>query len=308
MCDGLFGDVWYRNDRFQALAERNFVARIECHRGLADFLESLSSRVGDPFGSTGGWLHEEVKPTFPMQKYPLLEICVENLDAAVAAERGGADRIELCENLAVGGLTPSTELMSSVRRAVNIPIFAMIRPRGGDFVYSALEFEQMVRDLASAKACDVDGVVFGLLQTNCCVDLPRTKELVELAGPLPVTFHRAFDEAPDLRAALGDVIASGAARILTSGGKSSAERGTAAISELVKWAGEEIGILAGGGINAENLRRVVQDTGAREFHSGLSSTVPYPRTNDAVFETEVRRLAEVLKNPTPTANSVSKRA
>ena len=304
MCDGLFGDVRYRDDRFQALAERNLVAHHECHRGLADFLESLSSRVGDPFGSTGGWLREEVKPTFPMQKYPLLEICVENLDAAVAAEHGGADRIELCENLAVGGLTPSTELMSSVRRAVNIPIFAMIRPRGGDFFYSALEFEQMVRELAIAKRCRMDGAVFGLLQADGRVDVQRTKELVELARPLQVTFHRAFDETPFLREALGDVIATGAARVLTSGGKPSAGQGSAEIAALVEAGRDKIEVVAGGGINSANLESILQATHAREFHSGLSTAIPYPRTNHKAFEEEVRKLADLLRKPALAARQV----
>jgi copper homeostasis protein len=230
-----------------------------------------------------------------MNNRPLLEICVETLVAALAAERGGADRIELCENLRLGGITPSAELMRATRAQIHIPIFAMIRPRGGDFFYSAEEFARMVRDLALARNCGMDGVVFGLLNADRSVDIERTRALVELARPLPATFHRAFDEVPEMRAALDNVIASGAARILTSGGKPSAEHGTATIAELVKAAGSRIEILAGGGINAVNLETVLQSSQAREFHSGLSSGLPFPRADYSEFEAEIRRMAEALK-------------
>jgi len=237
-----------------------------------------------------------------MTKLLLLEICVETLATAQAAERGGADRIELCENLAVGGVTPSVDVLRAVRSAVRLPIFAMVRPRGGDFVYSEAEFAQMARDLACVKACGVDGLVFGLLDADRRVDVERAKQLVELASPLPVTFHRAFDEVPDPLAAMEDVAASGCARILTSGGKPSAEEGSLAISDLVKRAGDRIEILAGGGINAANIERVARRTSAREFHSGLSSTLPYPQTNAEAFEAEVQKLVEELKRES-SANS-----
>src|SRR5437764_3877904 len=137
-----------------------------------------------------------------MQKHPVLEICVENLDAAIAAERGGADRIELCENLRVGGVTPGVKLMRAVRAQIHIPIFAMVRPRGGNFCYTAAEFDEMVHDVASAADCGMDGVVLGLLNADRFVDIGRTRKLVELARPIPVTFHRAFDDAADLPAAV----------------------------------------------------------------------------------------------------------
>jgi copper homeostasis protein len=230
-----------------------------------------------------------------MTKRSLLEICVETLDAALAAARGGADRIELCEELCVGGVTPSAELMRAVRAKVELPVFAMIRPRGGDFLYSESEFEQMVQAVATVKSCGLNGAVLGILDTGRRVDAERTRTLVERARPLPVTFHRAFDEAPDLLQALEQVIASGARRILTSGGKPNAESGSAMISELVKRAGVRIEILAGGGINPANLACLAQNSGAREFHSGLSSALPYPQTDSAAFEAEVRKLSEVLK-------------
>jgi len=230
-----------------------------------------------------------------MTNRPLLEICVETLAAALAAERGGADRIELCENLSVGGVTPSAELMRGARAQIHIPIFAMIRPRAGDFFYSKPEFEETVRDLALVRNCGMDGVVFGLLNADRLVNIERSHELVELARPLPATFHRAFDETPDLRAALESVIATGAARILTCGGKGNAEEGSAVIAELVEAAGSRIEIVAGGGISAANLGGVLRRSRAREVHSGLSSTLPYPRADHSAFETEVRKMTAILK-------------
>jgi copper homeostasis protein len=232
-----------------------------------------------------------------MTKFPLLEICVETLDAALAAERGGADRIELCENLQVGGVTPSTDLTRAVRSQVHIPVFAMIRPRAGDFLYSEMEFKQIVRDLAIAKGLGMDGVVLGLLRADQRVNIQRTRTLVDLARPLPVTFHRAFDQTPNLREALEDVIGTGAARILTSGGGPSAEQGVAALAELVDAGRKRITIMPGGGISAVNIARVLQATRAREVHSGLSTVIPAPRTDYAEFEKEVGKLAELLKSP-----------
>jgi copper homeostasis protein len=230
-----------------------------------------------------------------MNKKLLLEICVETPGTALAAERGGADRIELCEDLRAGGVTPGVELMRAVRAEVEIPVFTMIRPREGDFCYSAAEFEQMKKEVGIAKACGMDGVVFGVLKQDGTVDVQRNSELVSLAKPLPVTFHRAFDETPNLLESLEDVIATGAARILTSGGAATAEKGAARLSELVMLAGGRVTILAGGGINPANLRSLWRSTGAQEFHSGLTSARPRPRLGNGEFESEVRRLAEVLK-------------
>jgi copper homeostasis protein len=230
-----------------------------------------------------------------MKNRPLLEICVESLAAALAAERGGADRIELCENLPVGGVTPSIELMRATRAQVHIPIFVMIRPRAGDFSYTAAELQQMIADLTAARNCGMDGVVIGLLNADRLVDIERTRELVALARPLPVTFHRAFDETPSPSAALEGVIASGAARILTCGGKANAEEGGATIAELVKAAASRIKIVAGGGISATNLESVRRRSGVREIHSGLSSTLPYPRAEHSTFEAEVRKMAAMLE-------------
>jgi len=142
----------------------------------------------------------------------LLEISIEALESALAAERGGADRIELCGDLSLGGVTPGADLMRTTRAQVRIPIFSMVRPRAGDFVYSTAEFAEMKRSVVGAKEAGMDGVVLGVLTKEHRVDVERTRELTELARPLPVTYHRAFDEIADLDQALEDVIQSGAKR------------------------------------------------------------------------------------------------
>ena len=231
-----------------------------------------------------------------MKNFPLLEICVETLDAALAANRGGAGRIELCENLRAGGVTPSAELMCTVRKHVQLPVFAMIRPRIGNFVYSDLEFAEMIRDIEIAKKWGMNGVVFGLLDTEKRVDVKHTRLLVELARPLPVTFHRAFDDARNLAEALENVIATGAARVLTSGGKPNAEQGAATIAELVDMGRARINVVPGGGISPANIESILRITRASEVHSGLSTVLPSPVTDIAVFESEVRKLAKLVKN------------
>jgi copper homeostasis protein len=229
-----------------------------------------------------------------MNRKHLLEISVENLEAALAAERGSADRIELCGDLSAGGITPSTELMRAVRARLRIPIFAMIRPRAGDFVYSGAEFSAMRRSIADAKEAGMDGVVLGILTEDRRVDIERTRELIEFAKPMRVTYHRAFDEAADLRQALEDVIQSGAKRILTSGGAKSALEGAAVLTRLIETAGDRIVIVPGAGISAANVHLIAHRTKAREFHSGLSTVLPYGRHEYKRFEEEVRKLAGQL--------------
>jgi copper homeostasis protein len=224
----------------------------------------------------------------------LLEISVETAEAAAAAERGGAQRIELCADLALGGLTPSDQLMRRVRELVRMPIFAMIRPRAGNFVYSTEEIAQMRASIAAAKRAGMDGLVFGVLNGDRAVDVERTRELVKSAEPLPVTFHRAFDEVADLDTALEAVIETGAARILTSGGAPTAPQGLAALAKLVAAPGNRIIIVPGSGISASNVLEVARHTKAREFHSGLGTRIPYGSRDGALFEEEVRKLASLL--------------
>ena len=227
-----------------------------------------------------------------MSRKCLLEISVESLEATLAAARGGADRIELCGNLSAGGITPSIALMHAVREHLSIPVFVMIRPRAGDFVYSEAEFSEMQRSIGNAQESGMDGVVLGVLTKDHRVDVARTRELVEFAKPLPVTYHRAFDEAADLHQALEDVMQSGAKRILTSGGAKSALEGAAVLAELIEAAGQRIVIVPGAGISAANIEQVAQQTGAREFHSGLSEVLLYGSKDYRKFEDEVRKLAK----------------
>jgi copper homeostasis protein len=219
----------------------------------------------------------------------LVEISVESLERAVAAERGGASRIELCSALEVGGITPSAELMHAARRAVRVPIFAMVRPRGGGFVYSTAEFEEMKQSIADAGEAEMDGVVLGLLTGQESIDVVRTAELVRAAAPLPVTFHRAFDESADLFAALEDVIETGATRLLTSGGAVTAPEAVAGVAELVRRARGRLIVMPGSGITAGNVTEIVAATGVSEVHAGLSSAVARDTEAEA-FEAEVRRL------------------
>jgi copper homeostasis protein len=205
---------------------------------------------------------------------PTIEICVDAVDSALAAQHGGAQRVELCSNLLEGGVTPSAGLIATVLKSVSIPVQVMVRPRGGDFCYSRDEYDVMKQDVLTAKSLRAHGAVFGLLRPDGTVDVERTRELVELARPLPVTFHRAFDVCPDLAGALEDVIGTGADWVLTSGGASSALAGVESLARLVKTGAGRITILAGGGINHKNAREVVEKTGVHELHAGLRSVTP----------------------------------
>jgi copper homeostasis protein len=238
-----------------------------------------------------------------MSRKCLLEISVETLEGAMAAERGGADRIELCGDLSLGGVTPGADLVRTVHEQVRIPIFVMIRPRAGGFVYSTAEFAEMKRSIVGAKESGMDGVVLGVLTKDHRVDVERTRELAELANLLPVTYHRAFDESVDSHQALEDVIQSGAKRVLTSGGAKSALEGAVVLADLIEAAGERIVILPGAGISAPNIEQVARLTRAREFHSGLSAALPYGSKNYTRFEEEVRKLAEQIMRIGPAQST-----
>ena len=203
----------------------------------------------------------------------LVEACVDAIDAAIEAERGGADRLELCGELLQGGVTPSAGLIGAVWERVAIPVFVLIRPRTGDFLYDAHEVDVMLRDIAAARAMDVDGVVIGALTRDGDVDIGTVHALKEAAGRMKVTFHRAFDFARDREVALEALIELGVDRVLTSGGAATALEGAASLASLVRQANGRIGILAGGGINDDNVAEVVRESGVGEVHVRAAALV-----------------------------------
>jgi copper homeostasis protein len=198
---------------------------------------------------------------------PLLEIAAGSLASALAAQQGGADRVELCGSLAEGGITPSYGMLASARDRLRIPLYVLIRPRAGDFFYNAAEFEIMQRDIEACVRLGCDGVVIGALAIDGDVDLRGCGELVAAAGTLGVTFHRAFDAARNQARALEAVVALGCERVLTSGGCASALQGAERISELVAQAAGRIRIMAGAGIRADRLAGLVTLSRADEFHA-----------------------------------------
>jgi copper homeostasis protein len=205
-----------------------------------------------------------------------LEVCVTSVESAVAAERGGAARVELCSDLLEGGVTPSAGLIARVRERIGIGLQVLIRPRGGDFCCTDQEFAVLEHDVRTARQLGADGVVLGLLHPDGEVDGERTRRLVELARPGNVTFHRAFDMARDHLRALEDVIATGADRLLTSGGERTAELGAETIARLVQAAAGRLVVMAGGGIRTHNVRRLIERTSVAEVHAGLEEPQPSP--------------------------------
>ena len=201
------------------------------------------------------------------QSKPVLEACVDSVESAAAAEAGGASRIELCDNLNEGGTTPSAAAIAACRNQLRIPLHVMIRPRGGDFCYSDVEFETMKRDIAAARQLGADGIVIGMLQSDATIDIERTRALIALARPLSVTFHRAFDVTRDPFAALESLIGLGVDRILTSGQAASVMEGLDLIAALAARANGRIVIMACGGIDERNAAHVVTQAGVRELHA-----------------------------------------
>jgi copper homeostasis protein len=198
----------------------------------------------------------------------IFEVCAETVEACIASRVGGADRVELCSALSEGGLTPSHGLVQ-VAVQCGVPIHAMVRPRGGDYVYSPTEIAVMEADIRHMKTLGVSGVVFGLLRPDGLVDAELTKRLVAVAMPLQVTFHRAFDSAPSLSQALEDVIAAGCDRVLTSGGADDVSAGAESLAALVAQAAGRIEIAVGGGLRLADAARLASVIGARHFHASL---------------------------------------
>lgn len=201
----------------------------------------------------------------------LLEIAAYSIESAIAAEAAGAHRIELCDNPAEGGTTPSYGTLRVVREKLNIPVFPIIRPRGGHFVYSATEAEVMKQDIILCRQMGFEGVVIGLLNADATVDYATTSKFVEWAYPMDVTFHRAFDRTPNPFEALETIIKTGCTRILTSGQVPDVSKGTHLVSGLIKAAAHRITIMPGSGVRAKNIAEIALATGASEFHSSASN-------------------------------------
>ena len=204
----------------------------------------------------------------------LLEACVANVESAIAAQETGADRIELCNVLGAGGITPSFGLIETVMKKISIPVHVLIRPREGDFLYSEDEFQSMLRDIEVCRDLGVAGIVTGILKDNGSVDMARCRTLFERAQPLAMTFHRAFDLTADAFTSLEEIIQLGCRRILTSGQRASAIHGAGFISGLIKQSNGRITIMPGGGINEKNIAQLRKTSGAHEFHLSARKIKP----------------------------------
>jgi len=218
----------------------------------------------------------------------VLEICVDSVESARAAQSGGAQRVELCSSLIEGGVTPSSGLIGAVRECLSIPMVTIVRPRGGDFFYSDEEFAVIKKDIVAARSLGADGVALGVLLRDGRVDVERTRELVELARPMEVTFHRAIDWAPEMEEALEQVIEAGADRILTSGGAQTAMLGIQRIARIVARADGRIGVMVCGTVRQENIAEIARKTNAIEFHASLRK----PMSSPVSYRNETLSLSE----------------
>ena len=234
-----------------------------------------------------------------------LETIAFNIESCMRAQSAGANRIELCDNPAEGGTTPSYGFVKAARGILKIDLFPIIRPRGGDFLYSNNDFEIMKSDIHHCKDIGCDGVVFGLLNDDATVDIDRCKKLVQLAYPMSTTFHRAFDRVVDRSRALEDVIESGFERILTSGFHPTAIEGTKNLQQLIIQAKERIIIMPGSGVRSENIKQIAEGTGAVEFHSSarkkiesrmkvLNTIMNENLQQISVDEDEIKKMMEIL--------------
>jgi copper homeostasis protein len=238
----------------------------------------------------------------------LVEACVDSVASALAAERGGAGRLELCDNLFDGGTTPSAGMISAVKAATRIPVFVIVRPRGGGFVYSADEIHVMRLDIEAARMLGADGVVIGALTRDGRVDTAQLDPLLAAAGTMPVTFHRAFDLAPNQDQALEALMHLGIARVLTSGGSATALEGVERIAALARRAAGQI--TAGGGVREETVQEIVHRAGVTEVHvrgtrlvrapsssasDGIRLRKTLPADEGAWEETDERRIREFVR-------------
>lgn len=228
-----------------------------------------------------------------------MEVCVDSVESAVNAFRGGAKRIELCSSLIEGGTTPSVGLLRVVKQQVNIPVHVMIRPRAGDFHYSDQEMDVMRTDIQVLKENGADGFVLGLLHRDGTVDMNRTQELIDLSRPLSVTFHRAIDVTVNIVQSLELVVSLGCDRVLTSGGEATALEGTATIRKMIEQTAGRLTVVPGGGITERNLRRILDETGASEFHASAATarhtTMTYVNPAVSVSSSHVNNDLQLVK-------------
>jgi len=221
----------------------------------------------------------------------IVEVCADSIDSALAAQQGGAERIELCQSLAEGGTTPSFAVIEAARRLLNIKVFVLIRPRGGDFLYNDTEFALMQMDIHCCGKLGCHGVVIGMLNADGSIDVRRCAVLIAIAREynMQVTFHRAFDCCRDLAEGLEAIIELGCERVLTSGGFPSAPEGTAALRQLVSQAGERIIVMPGAGITPENAAELVKNTGAKEIHGSFRSVL-----TNGIWRTDPEKVRKIV--------------
>ncbi|KAF2012131.1 hypothetical protein BU24DRAFT_435548 [Aaosphaeria arxii CBS 175.79] len=218
----------------------------------------------------------------------MLEIACFNTESAIAAANAGADRIELCADYAAGGVTPSLAALQQLRQKASLPVNVMIRPRAGNFVYSDTEYEEMITQIETFKT-EASGFVFGILDSDDRVDIGRNQKLVELAKPLPCTFHRAFDQIGDMNEATEQLIACGFRSILTSGGQSNAVAGAAQVAKLHRQWGAQISFILGGGVRSTNVGGLKDETSVEWYHSAAIT-----QGGEDVDEDEVAKLQSAL--------------
>ncbi len=202
-----------------------------------------------------------------------IEICANSVASCVEAQNGGAYRVELCAGIPEGGTTPSHGEISVARELLDIKLNVIIRPRGGDFLYSEIEHKTMLKDIEIARQLGVDGVVIGCLTADGDIDMVKNRELIQAAGDMSVTFHRAFDKCRNPHKALEQIVELGCERILTSGQKPKAEQGVSLLKEIVELAGDRIIIMPGSGVNEDNISYIAEATGAKEFHISARTSV-----------------------------------
>jgi copper homeostasis protein len=236
-----------------------------------------------------------------------LEVIGFTVESCLIAQAAGAHRIELCDNPSEGGTTASYGFIKTARENLSIELYPIIRPRGGDFLYSEIEFEVMKADVEISKNLGCDGVVIGMLNADGTVDKKRCKELVDIAYPMKVTFHRAFDRTNDPFRAMEDIISIGCERILTSGQKNLAIDGEELLNKLVKQANNRIIIMPGSGVKSDNIKTLVKNTNATEFHTSartfidskmefINESMNEQLTSVTTMSDEIKKIIEILEN------------